>query len=197
MSHYFTNDFVSDQEYQIHFEMRNKAFTLASHAGVFSKDKLDTGTRILLETVLDHEIEIHDCLDLGCGIGPVGVVLSSFYDCKMTMIDVNQQAVKLAKQNMASIGKEAEILCQDGVHEGDFDCVLLNPPIRAGKQVIYRLFDQVLDHLMDDGRFWIVMRKDHGVKSAISYIEDKGFVTERVSRDKGFWIVRIKKASDD
>lgn len=64
----------------------------------FSKDKLDTGTRILLETVLDHQEKVDSLLDLGCGIGPVAVVLSSEWDCKTTMIDVNPKALDLAKK---------------------------------------------------------------------------------------------------
>ena len=192
MSHYFTNDqSVTDLPSSIHFELNGREFVLHSNAGVFSKDKLDTGTRILLETILEHEQNPELVLDLGCGIGPVGVVLSSFWDCHMTMIDVNERATQLALQNMNAYKKEADILCQDGIKEGKFDCIVLNPPIRTGKEVIYRLFDECMQHLKADGRFWIVMRKQHGAQSAVKRFEEQGHSVDRVVRDKGYWILRV------
>ena len=192
MSHYFTNDqVVVDQPTSIHFELKGKEFVLRSNAGVFSKDKLDTGTRILLETILDHESNPSSVLDLGCGIGPVGVVLSNFWDTNVTMIDVNERAVQLARQNMDAYSSKARIVCQDGVQEGMFDCIVLNPPIRTGKEVIYRLFDECIEHLSKEGRFWIVIRKQHGAQSAIKHFEQKNLQVERVARDKGYWILRV------
>ena len=192
MSHYFTNDqLVMDQPTSIHFTLKGKGFSLCSNAGVFSKDKLDTGTRILLETILDQETNPTSILDLGCGIGPVGVVLSHFYDSSITMIDVNERAVQLAQQNMNAYHKTAQIICQDGVQSGVFDCIVLNPPIRTGKEVIYRLFDECTEHLSKDGRFWIVIRKQHGAQSAMKHFEEKGMKVDRVCRDKGYWILRV------
>lgn len=195
MSHYFENDeFVKDEPATVHFTIRNRNYSLQSNAGVFSKDKLDTGTSILLDTVLDYENNPSSCLDLGCGIGPIGIVLlSNWKDTEMTMIDVNQRAVELSKQNLKSNHLEATVLCQDGIKEGVFDCILLNPPIRTGKKMIYSLFDQCMDHLSDDGRFWIVIRKQHGAQSAVSYLESKGFTVQRMNRDKGYWILKITK----
>lgn len=195
MGHYFENDeFVKDEPATVHFAIRNRNYSLQSNAGVFSKDKLDTGTSILLDTVLDYENNPSSCLDLGCGIGPIGIVLlSNWKDTEMTMIDVNQRAVELSKQNLKSNHLEATVLCQDGIKEGVFDCILLNPPIRTGKKMIYSLFDQCMDHLSDDGRFWIVIRKQHGAQSAVSYLESKGFTVQRMNRDKGYWILKITK----
>ena len=195
MSHYFTNDqVVTDQPVSIHFELNGKEFTLHSNAGVFSKDKLDTGTRILLETILKNEENPESVLDLGCGIGPVGVVLSNFWNTQVTMIDVNERAVELARQNMEAYHKQACIVCQDGVQDGSYECIVLNPPIRTGKEVIYRLFDECIEHLSNTGRFWIVIRKQHGAQSAVKHFEEKGCVVDRVHRDKGYWILKITKA---
>ena len=192
MSHYFENDAsVVDAPCVVHFELKNKEFSLQSNAGVFSKDKLDTGTRILLETILKYEKNPISVLDLGCGIGPVGVVLSTFWDTEMTMIDVNERAVQLARCNMENIHKSATLLCQDGIQTGEYECIVLNPPIRTGKEVIYRLFDECMNHLKKDGRFWIVMRKQHGASSAVKHFEERGYHVERMARDKGYWILKI------
>ena len=97
MSHYFTNDIVKDVPEEITIQFRDFTYKLNSNAGVFSKDKLDEGTRILLETVLDNESEPESTLDLGCGIGPIALILMEYWKhTTMTMIDVNQRAVTKA-----------------------------------------------------------------------------------------------------
>lgn len=193
MSHYFINDTnVKDETIWIDFELAQHKYHLISNQGVFSKDKLDTGTRILLETVLKHENHFDSMLDLGCGIGVVGTVLSDHYTGQITMIDINERAISLAKQNMKN--KEARILCHDGIDQGEYDGIFLNPPIRAGKAVIYSLFDQSIEHLSQGGRLWIVIRKQHGANSAKKYLESKGYLVEKVTQDKGFWILKVTKA---
>lgn len=194
MSQYFENDpHLKDCPSSIHFLLEGKEYTLQSNSGVFSKDRLDTGTRFLLETILRQEESASSVLDLGCGIGPVGIVLKTMWDCQMTMIDINEKAVDLAKKNCEFYGIDAEVLCQDGIREGQFSCILLNPPIRTGKKVIYRLFDECLEHLEPAGRLWIVMRKQHGAASAIKYLESKGAKVQKVDQDKGYWVFFAQK----
>ncbi|MDD7282185.1 class I SAM-dependent methyltransferase [Floccifex sp.] len=191
MSQYFENDKnLKDEPIQIHFTIQNKEYQLQSNTGVFSKDKLDTGTKILLESVLKEEKNPSRCLDLGCGIGPVGVVLASNWNSEIMMIDINERAVSLASQNIKNNHCKATIKCQDGIctEDGMFDCIVLNPPIRTGKKVIYSLFDQCIEHLK--GNLYIVIRKQHGAQSAMNYLEEKGCVVERIVRDKGYWVLK-------
>ena len=113
MAHYFTNDIVKDAPEEITIHFRDFTYKLNSNAGVFSKDKLDEGTRILLETVLDNETEPENTLDLGCGIGPIALILMEYWKhTAMTMIDVNQRACQLADSNMKKYRRKAKILCQ-------------------------------------------------------------------------------------
>lgn len=194
MSHYFTNEVVEDRPDSFTFSFRDKEFTLHTNAGVFSKDKFDEGSKILVDTILNHEQNHDRVLDLGCGIGPIGIILASYWkESTFTFIDVNQRAIELAKQNIQKYHVDANVLCRDGVDEKEYDCIVLNPPIRTGKQVIYGLFDQSMEHLSQDGCFWIVMRKQHGANSAMTYLQEKGFEVERITRDKGYWVMRIKK----
>ncbi|MCF0245952.1 MAG: methyltransferase [Ileibacterium sp.] len=192
MAHYFENDKnLKTDRHEIHFSIDGKTFLMMSDAGVFSKDKLDTGTSILLESVLKNSQPAKHVLDLGCGIGPVGVVLGTFWNCEVTGIDVNERACALALQNYKNNHVQGQVLCQDGVTAGEFDCILLNPPIRAGKEVIYRLFEQSAAHLTKNGALWIVMRKQHGAQSAVNFLQDTLHLkTERLNRDKGFWIIK-------
>lgn len=190
MTQYFEWDPRLDQKAETFtFSLNDKDYTMQSNAGVFSKDKLDTGTRILLETVLKNEKPCQKVLDMGCGIGPVGVVLASEWDCALTMVDVNQKAIECAKVNMRNIQKEATFLCQDGIKEGMFDCIILNPPIRTGKAVIYRLFDECMAHC--SGSLWIVIRKQHGAASAQKYLE-QNYAVKRMGKEKGFLVFQIQ-----
>lgn len=198
MAHYFTNDEIQDTTpIPVSFEMGEKQFSLTSQPGVFSKDKLDTGTQILLEAVLEQK-PADNVLDLGCGIGVIGVVLSAFWNCKVTGVDVSERAAKLAEKNYAKYHVNGSVYVQDGLDHGSlaeqkFACILLNPPIRAGKEVIYRLFAESYAHLEDGGRLYIVIRKQHGAASAQKYLESLGFEVERINRDKGFWVLRADK----
>lgn len=194
MSHYFVNDEkVKDEPFTFSFKINEKEFEIESNSGVFSKDKLDEGSKILLEAVLDLEKNPNSTLDLGCGIGVIGLVLSSFWNTKLTMIDINSRACQIAKKNLDKYHRDVTILNQDGIKDGKFECILLNPPIRTGKKVIYSLFDQCMNHLEENGRFYIVIRKSHGAQSAVNYFEENGFECERVTRDKGYWILKITK----
>lgn len=203
MSHYYLEDEnVKDEPFSISFSIDGKPFTLTSNAGVFSKDRLDTGTEILLKTVLKEEAPAKTVLDLGCGIGVVGVVLGSFWKAEVTGIDTNARAAKLAEANYQKYGIQGEVLVQDGLQDlkEKYGCILLNPPIRTGKETIYRLFRESYNHLSDGGSLWIVIRKQHGAESAKTFLEGlagKGNV-KRAARDKGFWILRtIRKPEED
>lgn len=194
MSRYFDNDpNLSKETHRLSFELLHQIFTLESGAGVFSKDRLDTGTRLLLETVLDLSSPQKSVLDLGCGIGTIGVVLSRFWPCRVLGIDVNEHAAALANQNYRAAGCKGEAIVHDGIPAGTgkFSCILLNPPIRAGKEVIYRLFDECKEHLEENGSLWLVMRKQHGAASAIAWLHEHGMHTERRARSKGFWILQV------
>lgn len=191
MAHYFTNEEKDTTPIPVTFEINGKTFDLTSSSGVFSKDKLDTGTRILLEAMLKEPRESR-VLDLGCGIGVVGVVLSSFWNCEVTGIDVNKQACTLTRENYLKYHVDGQVLCQDGI-SGGYGCIALNPPIRAGKEVIYRLFKESFDHLVSGGCLYVVIRKQHGAPSAVKYLESLGFEVTRLNRDKGFWVLKCVK----
>lgn len=190
MSHYYQEDpNLKDEEKTITFSMKGKDFSLLTNTGLFSKDKLDTGTKILLETVLEHQENPASLLDLGCGMGTLSVVLSSFWDCEVTAIDINPRAVEYTKKNLKN--KQASILQSDGIHDGMYECIVLNPPIRAGKKVIYTLLDQCKEHC--SGNLWIVIRKSHGAQSLMNYLDQIGMEVERVHREKGYWILRANQ----
>lgn len=194
MAHYFTenqNDVKSD-EHDIQFDFCDKTFTFTADHGVFSKDHVDPGTRTLLETI---EVPRNaSVLDLGCGYGVIGTVLSACKEADVTMSDVNERAVELAKRNVKANGVEARVLKSDGLNKvkGTFDIIVSNPPIRIGKPRLYPMYKDVYNALNDDGIFWLVVRKKQGAVSTAKYLRTM-FDVNVVRKHKGYHVMACKK----
>ena len=190
--HYYSeNPGVEHDLRQVIFEVLDLRLNCTTDAGVFSRDGLDMGTRVLLEALPQLHGRI---LDLGCGWGPVGVALGKKYsDAQLVLTDVNSRAVELAARNLAANGvTNAAVVQGDGFAavEGVFDAIALNPPIRTGKAVIYAMFAEAAAHLKPDGALYIVIRKQQGAESAQKYLASIYGDVERIAREKGYWVLR-------
>lgn len=190
--HYYSeNPGVEHDLRQVIFEVLDLRLNCTTDAGVFSRDGLDMGTRVLLEALPQLHGRI---LDLGCGWGPVGVALGKKYsDAQLVLTDVNSRAAELAARNLAANGvTNAAVVQGDGFAavEGDFDAIVLNPPIRTGKTVIYAMFAEAAAHLKPDGALYIVIRKQQGAESAQKYLASIYGDVERIAREKGYWVLR-------
>ena len=180
------------------FSYRGKQLRFHTDSGVFSRGELDQGTQLLLEALPPLHGAV---LDVGCGWGAVGVsVAAANPSCSVTMVDVNLRALALAEQNAAMNRVHAEVLESDGcaaLRGCCFDAVITNPPIRAGKQVIYRIFSEARDCLKLDGSLWLVIRKQQGAESAMRWLEEQFPQVRRVCRDKGFWVIRCDRSTKE
>ena len=195
MSQYFDNDKnIKSERKIIKFNFDNKVFSIYSDNGVFSKDRFDYGTRVLLNSV-DIDKLSGNVLDLGCGFGVVGIILGTFNKgINIDMVDINERAIDLAKNNLVLNNVKANVFVSDIYSNIDnkYDFIITNPPIRAGKNVIRGFLLGSYDYLKDDGILYFVMRKDHGVKSMIKELSVK-FNTSIVNKDKGFYVVLCTK----
>lgn len=195
MSQYFDNDKnIKSERKIIKFNFNNKDFSIYSDNGVFSKDRFDYGTRVLLNSV-DIDKLSGNVLDLGCGLGVVGIILGTFNKgINIDMVDINERAIDLAKNNLVLNNVKANVFVSDIYSNIDnkYDFIITNPPIRAGKNVIRGFLLGSYDYLKDDGILYFVMRKDHGVKSMIKELSAK-FNTSIVNKDKGFYVVLCTK----
>ena len=195
MSQYFDNDKnIKSERKIIKFNFDNKDFSIYSDNGVFSKDRFDYGTRVLLNSV-DVDKLFGNVLDLGCGLGVVGIILGTFNKgINIDMVDINERAIDLAKNNLVLNNVKANVFVSDIYSNIDkkYDFIITNPPIRAGKNVIRGFLLGSYDYLKDDGILYFVMRKDHGVKSMIKELSVK-FNTSIVNKDKGFYVVLCTK----
>jgi len=201
-NHYYSEKpQVEHDERKIKAHFFNKEFQFYTDAGVFSKKQVDFGSSLLINTVaIDNKVKV---LDLGCGYGPIGISLASeVKNGKVCLVDINERAVQLARRNLEmnkrliSEKVEMQILQSDGftnVTDRDFDIILFNPPIRAGKALIYDLFEESVQYLREDGELWIVIQKKQGAPSAMDKLETIFTSVEEIERDKGYYIIKCKK----
>ena len=195
MSQYFDNDNnVKHNKKIIEFYFNDKKYNLYSDNGVFSKDKFDYGTRLLLDSI-DIEKISGNVLDLGCGLGVVGIILGTINkNINIDMIDINDRALSLVRDNLTLNKVKANVFSSDVYSNVNkkYDYIITNPPIRAGKEVVRKFLLGGYDYLNDNGILYFVMRKDHGVKSIIKELENKYNVTI-INKDKGFYILSLTK----
>ena len=195
MSQYFDNDNnIKRNKKIIEFYFNDKKYNLYSDNGVFSKDKFDYGTRLLLDSIDISKLS-GNVLDLGCGIGVVGIILGTINkNINIDMIDINERAISLVRDNLTLNKVKANVFSSDVYSNVNkkYEYIITNPPIRAGKEVVRKFLFGGYDYLNDNGMLYFVMRKDHGVKSMIKELESKYNVTI-VNKDKGFYIVSLTK----
>lgn len=196
MQHYFTpNPNLKSELRTIKVRFNDIDLTFCSDNGVFSKDKIDFGSKTLLDTIFKYmDVQVNTALDVGCGYGFMGIALAKKYNCNVDMIDINQRAVHLAKKNISINNVKAQAFMSD-IYENvknKYDLIITNPPIRAGKQTVLKILKEASIYLNNDGELWFVIRKDQGAKSIIKDIDDNYF-TEVVEKNKGFYVIKAKK----
>ncbi len=192
--HYYTaNPASAHDERRVALTALGNELVFTTDAGVFSRDGLDKGTEALLNALpVPMEGRV---LDLGCGWGPVGVTLGKKYPAlEIVMTDINQRAAELARRNLAANGVRAQVVQGDGFAavEGSFDTILTNPPIRAGKAVIYALFREARERLNPGGALYIVIRKQQGAPSALKFLREVYDEAEVIDRSGGFHVIRAR-----
>lgn len=197
MDHYYSaNPESESNEREIKYELKDKKFKFISDNGVFSKEHVDFATDFMLRTIIDDNIE-GKVLDMGCGYGVIGITVSSL--CigvsSVTLCDINNRAIDLATRNAERNGvSNAKIFASDGFGnvEGRFDIIITNPPIRAGKAVIYKMYEDAKEHLNNGGRFYLVINKKHGAPSTINHLNELFDEVEVLDKKAGFNVIRCR-----
>jgi 16S rRNA (guanine1207-N2)-methyltransferase len=196
MGHYFENNPPETiKEYTVSYTLQGRSFSFIASSGIFAKQGLDAGSRLLINVLLQDTLS-GTCLDLGCGYGPVGLTIASLNPkLTLTLADVNERAVIDARHNAQRLGlTNLQILTSDGFQEltQNFDVIAFNPPIRAGKKTIYRLYQEAKQHLNPNGSLYLVIRKDKGAESHETYLLTLFSKVLRRDRDKGYLVLIAK-----
>ncbi len=195
MTHYFSKnqDPLKHDEKQISYTFEQETFTFTTDSGVFSKDHVDDATDLLLNNITIQPQE--DVLDLGCGYGVIGTVVSKRFEANLTMIDVNLRALDLTRKNLNFNNASATVFESDGFSNVNqvFDHIVTNPPIRIGKKQLYTIFENAKAHLKFKGLLWIVMHKKHGALSAIKFLKHH-YQVSVLTKQKGFHVIQCQNS---
>ena len=178
MAHYYDSmpDTPSDRRF-IEYRANGMNFSFVTDTNVFSRNDVDKGTQLLIESVIEDVKERgakkgERLLDLGCGYGVVGVVMKSvFMSFDVTSVDVNARAVELAKENASRNNVKLTKCTQSDVlssltSEDLFDIVMTNPPVRAGKQTVFAFYEQAYEHMAPGAAIYSVLQRKQGAPSS-------------------------------
>ena len=202
MNHYFSEKpEIKSEKRIIKYTIQNKKFEFITDNGVFSKSKVDFGTDLMLNEFLKKNRNLKSegikILDIGCGYGVVSVILKSFYpEASVTLSDVNERALELSEENLKKYNINGYEIIKSNVFEkieGKFDMILSNPPIRAGKDTIFKIYTEAYEHLNKDGEFYCVIQTKHGAKSTQKKLVEIFGNWDTVTIDGGYRIFLSKK----
>ena len=191
MGQYFTNDKLPSNVKKTTCMVLGNKFTFLTDNGVFSKDGLDFGSRLLLESIPLEEVG-GKILDMGCGYGVFGIVISKLTSAHVDMVDVNLRALHLATRNAKENDVSNVSIFESNVYQNvssKYSSIVTNPPIRAGKKVVYDIVMNAKNYLEDDGKLFLVIRKEQGAKSLIVDLE-KIYTVDILKKSKGFFIIK-------
>jgi 16S rRNA (guanine1207-N2)-methyltransferase len=196
-NHYFSPKPSTKPNYGlIRINLRDRYFEFLTASGVFSKKRIDLGTRLLIESMVLPDSG--NVLDLGCGYGAVGIVAAVLHPSLCVfLVDVNKRAIRLAREN-ARINRVDNVVLRRGflyepVKSVEFDAILSNPPVSAGLKVVLPIIEQAPMHLASGGSLQMVVRSKIGGKRFSSAMEEAFGKVEVLARQSGYRVLLSKK----
>lgn len=199
MAHYYTNEENLKSDIKtFQFNYLNKTITFKTDSGVFSRDFIDYGSRVLLNTI-EIQPHVQSVLDVGAGYGGIGLSLAiNNPEIHFDLLDVNLKALELCKENAFLNHIENinafESSCYENVNR-TYDLIVTNPPIRAGKEIVHNILRNAYNHLNKNGELWVVIQKKQGAPSAKKCMEEVFDHVEVVKKDKGYYILKSIKTN--
>lgn len=200
MEQYFTNKPKSEKEiYKFDWKIGKEDFTFYTSNSVFSKKGMDFGSMLLIETILrENENFTGSILDLGCGYGPLGIIAAKkMKSSHVTMCDVNERALELALINAKEnkIADRIKVIASSAFEniKDKYDIIMTNPPIRAGKEVVFSFYEGAYEHLSPAGKLYVVIQKKQGAASSKEKIESLFGNCEIADKKSGYFIFRTIK----
>jgi 16S rRNA G1207 methylase RsmC len=180
----------------IHTNLRGIPFEFLTASGVFSKKRVDLGTRLLIESMILPEKG--NVLDVGCGYGAVGIAAATFNpNLHVVMVDVNSRAVWLAKKNIEINHVKNVEVKRGNLYEPfkglTFNCILSNPPVSAGMKTLKAIIFGASEHLAVNGLFQMVIKSKIGRERLQSFFEGAFGNFKILARKSGYRILMAEK----
>lgn len=202
MEQYFTqNPTTKNEIYKFDWNIGKERFYFYTSNSVFSKKGIDFGSMLLAETVIkENESFNGHMLDLGCGYGPIGVILARFLKkSSVTMSDVNERALELCLKNVNGNKVEDRVrviksFAFENINDS-FDIIVTNPPIRAGKDIVFSFYRGAYEHLKIGGKLYVVIQKKQGAPSSKAKLEEIFGRCDTSEKKSGYFIFRAEKKS--
>ena len=190
MEHYYSEEQTSELKIKkISQNIKGTAFEFYTASGIFSKDKIDRGTLALAENMIIGKNS--KVLDVGCGIGVLGIVAAKLFGSTVVMTDINKRAVMLAKKNAELNNVKAEIHqgnLYEKIKDNDFNVVVSNPPNTAGKELCFQLIEESKNYLKQNGSLQIVARHNKGGKTLSNKMEEVFGNVKVVAKKSGYFV---------
>lgn len=200
MEQYFTKNPETKKEiYKFDWNIGTDKFYFYTSNSVFSKSGVDFGSMLLIETVVKENSNFSgSILDMGCGYGPIGVIIAKLIEnSNVTMADVNERALELAMMNANEnkVENKVKILNSSAFEniKDKYDIIVTNPPIRAGKDVVFSFYEGAYEHLNDGGKLYVVIQKKQGAPSSKEKITSLFGNCEVADKKSGYFIFRAEK----
>ncbi|HOD93145.1 MAG TPA: methyltransferase [Clostridia bacterium] len=206
--HYFADKPQSKEDiFEYKVKINEVDFRFYSDSGVFSKQGIDYGSRLLIDSILLDADKLENGLpselkpslsDLGCGVGVIGIILNRLLKINNSYLyDINERAVALAKINIdRNMSKRTYVkkldITKDSILE-KVDICVTNPPIRAGKAVVFAFYEKAYEMLNDGGVFYCVIQKKQGLDSTKKKLSELFPNVDTINRSSGYHILKCIK----
>ena len=195
--HYYSKTTNTPSEHKdFIFNFKGQTFKFKTDNGVFSKDYIDYGSFAMLNAFIPNDIDL-PILDMGSGYGPIGIVVSKIYNKKTIMCEINERAYNLSLENIKNNNANSEAFnsnLYEKVEGLEFSSIITNPPIRAGKDTVFSIYDGAYKHLAIGGELWVVIQKKQGAPSSKAHLIELFGNCDIINRDHGYYILKsIKK----
>ncbi len=191
--HYFVNSEKKEEDFfTFTHEFLGKNYKINSCSDVFSKNEFDYGSLVLVKTILEENIIMGPALDMCCGYGTIGMLLSDNTGVPFDMCDINNTAVGLAKQNVIDNGVNIGEIFSSNMFESVtkiYKHIVSNPPIKTGKKLLLEFADGAYKALEVGGTLTVVIKKNLGADSFKKYLSELFGNCSVLERDKGYYIL--------
>ncbi len=192
--HYFTAEPASAADLRpLEVSLAERALSVHTARGVFSPDRVDHGTAVLLRHVPPPPAE-GDLLDLGCGWGPLSLTLGlRSPGARVWAVDVNERALDLVRRNASDLDLSNVTAARPDDVPADvrFAALWSNPPIRVGKPALHEMLLHWLPRLAPGAPAYLVVQRNLGSDSLQAWLTDQGWPATRFASDKGFRVLEV------